>query len=280
MRRPIHGMAAILHPFYKTPELFGDIPLLTLRSEYLNLMLSEDDQLVIDGEMSSFMNNLGPTYLRSVATRSEATRFPLSWWQNYERQGLPQLCKLALRVLSQISQLAENHFITWATLSQQFCEAFRPRDFQERVLDELANLMLQPKETFAELMTRTKALVAKLPQQPGAQLICYPGAFNMTTGPLHWELLTRARAADNQLYVITCSPARDISSDKSYKAWGHSTVADPFGEILATTGHEEAVVFADIDYSVIGEKRISPKTAKEMQLSLCQPEHQQQRKAY
>ncbi|MCO5577295.1 hypothetical protein L7F22_031122 [Adiantum nelumboides] len=74
MRRPIHGMAAILHPFYKTPELFGDIPLLTLRSEYLNLMLSEDDQLVIDGEMSSFMNNLGPTYLRSVATRSEATR--------------------------------------------------------------------------------------------------------------------------------------------------------------------------------------------------------------
>ncbi|MCO5592385.1 hypothetical protein L7F22_046387 [Adiantum nelumboides] len=101
MRRPIHGMAAILHPFYKTPELFADIPLLTLRSEYLNLMLSEDDQLVIDGEMSSFMNNLGPTYLRSVATRSEATRFPLSWWQNYGRQGLPQLCKLALRVLSQ-----------------------------------------------------------------------------------------------------------------------------------------------------------------------------------
>ncbi|MCO5579404.1 hypothetical protein L7F22_033259 [Adiantum nelumboides] len=94
-------MAAILHPFYKTPELFADIPLLTLRSEYLNLMLSEDDQLVIDGEMSSFMNNLGPTYLRSVATRSEATRFPLSWWQNYGRQGLPQLCKLALRVLSQ-----------------------------------------------------------------------------------------------------------------------------------------------------------------------------------
>ncbi|MCO5557297.1 hypothetical protein L7F22_010858 [Adiantum nelumboides] len=94
-------MAAILHPFYKTPELFADIPLLTLRSEYLNLMLSEDDQLVIDGEMSSFMNNLGPTYLRSVATRSEATRLPLSWWQNYGRQGLPQLCKLALRVLSQ-----------------------------------------------------------------------------------------------------------------------------------------------------------------------------------
>ncbi|MCO5608421.1 hypothetical protein L7F22_062631 [Adiantum nelumboides] len=95
IRCSIHGMAAILHPFYKTPDLFGDIPLLTLRSEYLNLMLSEDEQLVIDGEMSSFMNNLGLTYLRSVATRPEATKLSLSWWQNYGRLGLPQLCKLA-----------------------------------------------------------------------------------------------------------------------------------------------------------------------------------------
>ncbi|RYA83663.1 hypothetical protein DD594_27040, partial [Enterobacter cloacae complex sp. 4DZ1-17B1] len=48
----------------------------------------------------------------------------------------------------------------------QFCEAFRPGDYQEKILDELANLLLQPKETFAELMTKTKSLVAKLPQQP------------------------------------------------------------------------------------------------------------------
>ncbi|KAH7314846.1 hypothetical protein KP509_21G023600 [Ceratopteris richardii] len=95
--------------------------------------------------------------------------------------------------------------------------------------------------------------LAMLYAAQGAHLICYPGAFNLTTGPLHWELLTRARAADNQLFVLTCSPARDMNS--SYKAWGHSTVADPFGEILATTGHEEAVVYADIDYSVIAEKR-------------------------
>ncbi|MCO5577058.1 hypothetical protein L7F22_030880 [Adiantum nelumboides] len=127
MRRPIHGMVAILHPFYKTPELFGDIPLLTLRSEYLNLMLSEDDQLVIDGEMSSFMNNLGPTYLRSVATRSEATRFPLSWWQNYGRQGLPQLCKLALRILSQTfgrayTEVMESFFCSEKTSSTDYIE--------------------------------------------------------------------------------------------------------------------------------------------------------------
>ncbi|MED6185079.1 Omega-amidase, chloroplastic [Stylosanthes scabra] len=59
----------------------------------------------------------------------------------------------------------------------------------------------------------------------GAHLLCYPGAFNMTTGPLHWELLQRARATDNQLYVATCSPARDTGS--SYVAWGHSTLVGP-----------------------------------------------------
>ncbi|CAN1217244.1 Omega-amidase, chloroplastic [Linum perenne] len=87
----------------------------------------------------------------------------------------------------------------------------------------------------------------------GAHLICYPGAFNMTTGPLHWELLQRARAADNQLYVATCSPARD--EDAGYVAWGHSTLVGPFGEVLATTEHEEAIIIAEIDYSLIEQRR-------------------------
>ncbi|KAL1563369.1 Omega-amidase, chloroplastic, variant 2 [Salvia divinorum] len=87
----------------------------------------------------------------------------------------------------------------------------------------------------------------------GAHLLCYPGAFNMTTGPLHWELLQRARAADCQLYVATCSPARDTGS--SYVAWGHSTLVGPFGEVLATTEHDEAIVISEIDYSLIEQRR-------------------------
>jgi len=54
----------------------------------------------------------------------------------------------------------------------------------------------------------------------------YPGAFNMTTGPAHWELLARARAVDNQCYVATVSPARDVTG--SYVAWGHSLVVNPW----------------------------------------------------
>uniref|UniRef100_A0A0D9Z2U2 CN hydrolase domain-containing protein n=1 Tax=Oryza glumipatula TaxID=40148 RepID=A0A0D9Z2U2_9ORYZ len=87
----------------------------------------------------------------------------------------------------------------------------------------------------------------------GAHLLCYPGAFNMTTGPLHWELLQRARAADNQLFVATCAPARDTSA--GYIAWGHSTLVGPFGEVIATAEHEETTIMAEIDYSLIDQRR-------------------------
>ena len=53
-----------------------------------------------------------------------------------------------------------------------------------------------------------------------------PGAFNMTTGPAHWELLARGRAVDNQVYVASISPARDENA--SYVAWGHSTLVNPW----------------------------------------------------
>lgn len=75
----------------------------------------------------------------------------------------------------------------------------------------------------------------------------------MTTGPLHWELLQRARAVDNQLYVATCSPARDTTA--GYIAWGHSTLVGPFGEVLATSEHDEAIIISEIDYSQIELRR-------------------------
>ncbi|GAB2285904.1 Omega-amidase, chloroplastic [Dionaea muscipula] len=102
----------------------------------------------------------------------------------------------------------------------------------------------------------------------GVHLICYPGAFNMTTGPLHWELLQRARAADNQLYVATCSPARDAGS--GYVAWGHSTLVGPFGEVLATTEHDEAIVIADIDYTTIESRRTNLPLGKQRRGDLYQ----------
>ncbi|XP_034198660.1 omega-amidase, chloroplastic isoform X3 [Prunus dulcis] len=102
----------------------------------------------------------------------------------------------------------------------------------------------------------------------GAHLICYPGAFNMTTGPLHWELLQRARAVDNQLYVATCSPARDAGA--GYVAWGHSTLVGPFGEVLATTEHEEAIIIAEVDYSLLELRRTNLPLLKQRRGDLYQ----------
>ncbi|MCO5578945.1 hypothetical protein L7F22_032796 [Adiantum nelumboides] len=65
------------------------------------------------------------------------------------------------------SQFGDNHFQEWEDLKIAFCSAFRPGDYQEKALDELENMALKTGETFGELMTRTRALVAKLPQPPG-----------------------------------------------------------------------------------------------------------------
>ncbi|KAK9462097.1 carbon-nitrogen hydrolase [Lipomyces oligophaga] len=72
----------------------------------------------------------------------------------------------------------------------------------------------------------------------------YPGAFNTTTGPLHWDLLARARAVDNQIYVLLCSPARDMTA--GYHAYGYSAVVDPNASILAQANEDEAIVYSEL----------------------------------
>ncbi|XP_028938177.1 omega-amidase NIT2 [Ornithorhynchus anatinus] len=97
------------------------------------------------------------------------------------------------------------------------------------------------------------AELAQIYTQRGCQLLVYPSAFNMTTGPAHWELLQRGRAVDNQLYVATASPARDEKA--SYVAWGHSTVVGPWGDVLAKAGPEETIIHTDIDLKKVADIR-------------------------
>ncbi|KQK19100.1 hypothetical protein BRADI_1g46367v3 [Brachypodium distachyon] len=69
--------------------------------------------------------------------------------------------------------------------------------------------------------------LAILYRSRGAHLICYPSAFNMSTGQLLWDLMQKSRAVDNQLFVATCSPARDPNSESEYMIWGHSSLIGP-----------------------------------------------------
>ena len=95
--------------------------------------------------------------------------------------------------------------------------------------------------------------LATIAARHGAFLLLYPGAFNMTTGPLHWELQARARAVDNQVYVGLCSPARD--DEASYRAWGHSMVVDPNAEVLGEAAEREEIIYADLKGERIEEVR-------------------------
>ena len=87
----------------------------------------------------------------------------------------------------------------------------------------------------------------------GAELIVLPAAFNMTTGPAHWDILIKARALDNQIYFAACSPARNVNS--AYTAYGHSCVINPWGEFCAAADANESIIYADIDTDFIEKTR-------------------------
>jgi omega-amidase len=95
--------------------------------------------------------------------------------------------------------------------------------------------------------------LAMIAARKDAFLLLYPGAFNTTTGPMHWSLLGRARAIDNQIYVGLCSPARDVNA--TYHAYGHSLIASPNADILGELEEKEDIVYADLNNEAIEASR-------------------------
>lgn len=79
----------------------------------------------------------------------------------------------------------------------------------------------------------------------GARIVFVPAAFNMTTGPAHWELSFRTRALDNQIYMVGCAPARDITA--GYISWGHSIVTNPWGAVVDMLDEKEGILLAELD---------------------------------
>ena len=87
----------------------------------------------------------------------------------------------------------------------------------------------------------------------GAQAVIVPAAFNMTTGPLHWDLSFRMRAVDNQLFTIGVAPARDTS--RSYVSYANSIVCSPWGIPMANAGTEPNLLLVDIDFDQVAQVR-------------------------
>ncbi len=85
----------------------------------------------------------------------------------------------------------------------------------------------------------------RLLSEAGAQAVFIPAAFNMTTGPAHWELSFRARALDGQMFMLGCSPARDVEG--GYVAYGHSIVVNPWGTVLKQLSEKPDILWQEID---------------------------------
>lgn len=81
----------------------------------------------------------------------------------------------------------------------------------------------------------------------GAEILVVPSAFTVPTGADHWEVLLRARAIENQCYVL--APAQVARHSPSRRSYGRSMIVDPWGTVLTTCPDRPSVGLADIDRS-------------------------------
>lgn len=93
-----------------------------------------------------------------------------------------------------------------------------------------------------------RALVAK-----GAHVVFVPSAFTAVTGEAHWEPLLRARAIENQVYII--APDQTGKNPQSFATYGNSMIVDPWGRVLARAPDFPGVIFAEIDLTYLAKVR-------------------------
>ncbi len=83
--------------------------------------------------------------------------------------------------------------------------------------------------------------------QMGAQILCVPSAFTLHTGKDHWHALLRARAIENQCWVLAPGQWGPHDDDGLRRSYGHSLIVDPWGTIVAECGDGEGICLAEID---------------------------------
>jgi predicted amidohydrolase len=87
----------------------------------------------------------------------------------------------------------------------------------------------------------------------GAQVISVPSAFTLATTRDHWEVLLRARAIENQCFIV--APNQIGEHAPSMRSGGRSAIIDPWGLVLAVAPDREAAIVADLDFSVLHDVR-------------------------
>ncbi len=89
--------------------------------------------------------------------------------------------------------------------------------------------------------------------QRGMDVLALPSAFTRVTGAAHWHVLLRARAIENQVYVI--APDQGGRHSATRETWGGSAIIDPWGRVLASAASGEAVIVAEVDAALLRDVR-------------------------
>jgi predicted amidohydrolase len=89
--------------------------------------------------------------------------------------------------------------------------------------------------------------------EAGADVIAVPAAFTVPTGKAHWQVLMRARAIELELFIVAAAQAGHHEDGRD--TYGHSLVADPWGELLLEMGGDPGLAFVDIDLGRIADVR-------------------------
>ena len=95
--------------------------------------------------------------------------------------------------------------------------------------------------------------LARLMALKGARIIIVPAAFNMTTGPAHWEIMFRSRSLDNQVYSVGVAPARDENG--GYVSYANSIAVSPWGDVIKRFGEKEQLEITELDLDRVYEIR-------------------------
>lgn len=98
----------------------------------------------------------------------------------------------------------------------------------------------------------------------GAELVTVPAAFTKVTGQAHWETLLRARAIENQCYVIAAGQGGQHSATR--ETWGHSMIIDPWGTILDQVAEGEGFAIAETNLDQLADIRKRMPIAQQQKL--------------
>lgn len=89
-----------------------------------------------------------------------------------------------------------------------------------------------------------------LKSEKNVDCIVYPSAFSLPTGTMHWDILRKSRALDNNVFIAMVSPARNYEDTNYFQVYGHSSFTDPYANVFNTAGFEETIITSEIDLQI------------------------------